>query len=517
MTLTLRLLRISLCWLALAGGLWVGAKALSGKDGFQNRVRQELMGAHPLVGRATQEGVTLTVEGGERPSRVTLELTPCDTGQATQLHFSATRSRDARTLEADAWPESLAGSGPSVWLPPETLMEIVIHGLSASSSFFWSLTLEEAEPGPRRGAAVHRVQESGRFTTVRDPGQSFHFALVSDMHFFLDSLRPSLPLDMLESEGMLLYGLDSLEWFRSSRDTIRHEFSLVAANVCRDEPDFVIGLGDHFDLHTLGFNPAFSNMALAEQAHRETRDLLAEHLADAGALYQVLGNWEGESGDHDPEQRAFARQARQRYQVNPRPGTPGCAGSEHEDYYRFSWGDGLFVVLNVRGYTSTSHLLGGEPTNPGGPTDFTLGDAQFEFLEESLRLSDPRYKFLCIHHVVGGNGGDRANSSYGRGGGRAASVGEQARIHELMKQHGVQALFYGHDHVFTDIVVDGIHYALPGTTSAPWRFDEQDTGYETFWKTSGHGRVEVTPELATVEFVNIRGEVLHQFTLDPSH
>ena len=31
-----------------------------------------------------------------------------------------------------------------------------------------------------------------------------------------------------------------------------------------------------------------------------------------------------------------------------------------------------------------------------------------------------------------------------------------------MLKEGVQVLFHGHDHVFTDIVVDGIHYALTG-------------------------------------------------------
>ena len=93
---------------------------------------------------------------------------------------------------------------------------------------------------------------------------------------------------------------------------------------------------------------------------------------------------------------------------------------------------------------------------------------------------------------MGGNAGDAENSAYGRGGGRAAHVGEQAWVHDLCVATGVQVFFYGHDHVFTDMVVDGMHYALPGTTSAPWRFTKKETGYDTSFPDSGYARVRVT-------------------------
>jgi predicted phosphodiesterase len=112
---------------------------------------------------------------------------------------------------------------------------------------------------------------------------------------------------------------------------------------------------------------------------------------------------------------------------------------------------------------------------------------------------------------VGGNGGNPDDSAYGRGGGRAAHVGEQAWVHELCRKHGVQVIFYGHDHVFTDQVVDGVHYTLPGTTSAPWRFKTEETGYEQFWIESGYARVRVTPERLKVEFVALGGNVLFAY------
>ena len=63
-----------------------------------------------------------------------------------------------------------------------------------------------------------------------------------------------------------------------------------------------------------------------------------------------------------------------------------------------------------------------------------------------------------------------------------------------MLRHGVQVFFYAHDHVFADMVVDGIHYTLPGSAGAPWKFNELETGYDQYWPDSGHARVEVTPE-----------------------
>jgi hypothetical protein len=99
---------------------------------------------------------------------------------------------------------------------------------------------------------------------------------------------------------------------------------------------------------------------------------------------------------------------------------------------------------------------------------------------------------------VGGNAGNEYDTLYGRGGARAAGVGEQRLVHELMREHGVQVFFYGHDHVFVDDVVDDIHYALPGSFGAPWRFAPAITGYRRYWPDAGHARLTVTPREARV-------------------
>ena len=76
-------------------------------------------------------------------------------------------------------------------------------------------------------------------------------------------------------------------------------------------------------------------------------------------------------------------------------------------------------------------------------------------------------------------------------------------------------MFYGHDHVFVDDIVDDVHYTLPGSFGAPWKFGREVTGYERFWTDSGHARLSVRPGQARVEFVNQSGNVFHEFTVGP--
>ncbi len=99
-----------------------------------------------------------------------------------------------------------------------------------------------------------------------------------------------------------------------------------------------------------------------------------------------------------------------------------------------------------------------------------------------------------------------------RGGGRAARIGEQARVHELMLEHGVQAFFYGHDHVFTDMVVDGVHYTLPGSAGAPWKFTPEETGYDDFDERSGFALVHARPERLEVEMLDLAGRVFRSYS-----
>ena len=249
---------------------------------------------------------------------------------------------------------------------------------------------------------------------------------------------------------------------------------------------------------------------------------LYSHLRHAlGALpssvpvFAANGNWEGENGWHPERERGWASKARRAFLSGPGANTYPEGGGENGDYYGFTWGNALFLVLNVTGYTMPDHTHGSQT---GRADDWTLGEKQKEWLLERLSKSTARWKLLFIHHTVGGKAGDDLNSRYGRGGGRAAHVGEQALIHKWMRQYGVQALFYGHDHVFTDMTVDGIHYTCVGSAGAPWKFTEAETGYGRYWPPSGYTWVDVTPEALKVSFIEPGGteakdRILHSFTI----
>ena len=82
-----------------------------------------------------------------------------------------------------------------------------------------------------------------------------------------------------------------------------------------------------------------------------------------------------------------------------------------------------------------------------------------------------------------------------------------------MLDYGVQIFFYGHDHVFTDMNVEGIHYSEPGSAGAIWLFSPSLTGYEQSWLESGWGQVAVGPDAVQVKFLSTTGQVLYGYEL----
>ncbi len=234
--------------------------------------------------------------------------------------------------------------------------------------------------------------------------------------------------------------------------------------------------------------------------------------------FAVIGNWNGESGKFPEKSIELVASVRKSLLPGPNHLTYPQGGSEREDYYAFTWGDVLYVMLNIQTYSKPSNpaTLPSLMSDVNEITEWTLGEKQMAWFENTLKNAKESFRFVCIHHPAAGNAGDALNTNYGRGGPRAWNLGEQAKIHALMKKHKVQIFFYGHDHVFVDEIVDGIHYTLPGSCGAPWKFTKEETGYERFWPDSGHATLDVTPEKATVTFFNLENKILHTFSVLPA-
>ncbi len=432
--------------LAMAAG---GAPSNGGSAGTTVVPPQHLLGA-PLVFSPTSYsfGVSVVATDGD-PSQLGLR---------------------ARRLGAATYGDLQA---PQV--PAPDLAQWTLNGLMADSRYEYEIVSK------RLGGETVLYQGSAQ--TQRTAGQAFTFALLSDSHIGSD-------LDF-------------------SNQGIPSVMAAVTDAIHATAPDFMIHLGDLLDYHEYGFGVPPPDSSIARLAYLNYRGLLGDAAANA-AHFLVIGNWDGENGAFTNEEIVRSRSQRLLYVPGPSDATYAEGGSPVEDYYAFTWGDALFIVLNVMTYTLTDHLLS---YDPGLPDDWTLGAQQLDWLSKTLSNAHSKWRFLFIHHTVGGAAGDDADSAYGRGGGQAAHVGEQATVHQLMIDNGVQVFFYGHDHVFTDMVVDGIHYSLPGSAGAPWTFTTAETGYTQYWPDSGWARVDVAPESVHVQFISMNGQVLYEYTL----
>jgi hypothetical protein len=400
------------------------------------------------------------------------------------------RAGDPTTLQMRVRDEDLSSwtpLGPPL-SPASDIAQWTVDGLAPGRRYIYEVWAPVDAGEPADGGLLY----SGSAATAPPPGSPFTFALIADSH--IEPRDPVPPGMTVVDDGF---------------GTMESTLLAVTAEVRAANPDFVINLGDMLDYHLFGFNAPPPDASWARLGYLNYRRLLGDTVGHA-AHFPVIGNWDGESGCNTPDEIARSTSQRLLYAPGPGPATYPEGGSANGDYYAFTWGDALFVILNVMTYTPTCHLLG---SGPGLPDDWTLGAAQLAWLDQTLANATSKWRFLFIHHTDSGAAGDPEDTAYGRGGGQAAYVGEQATIHAMMLQYGVQIFFYAHDHVFTDMVVDGIHYLLPGSAGAPWKFDASQTGYTHYWPDSGYARVSVTPDRAAVDLVSIDGDVLEGLSL----
>jgi len=313
---------------------------------------------------------------------------------------------------------------------------------------------------------------TAHFSTPSSTPRRFSFALLADAHI--------TPFHNLRREKL--------------RD--------ICTSIHARQPDLGVMLGDNVQTFSSQNGPM--NEELQGPLLYANLRLALGHLPSEVPMYSLIGNWEGENGWNSEKERMWTRRARLAFLPTPDATTYPEGAGPSGDYYGFTRGDVLFLMLNVTGYTSTDQSWKATAATPEG---WTLGEEQKSWLHQQLSRSKAKWKLIFIHHPVGGNAADRSNSSYGRGGGQAAFVGEQAQIHRWMKEYGVQAFFYGHDHVFTDIPVDGIHYICVGSAGAPWKVDGEASGYTEYLSNSGYAWVDVNSERLRVEYVTPDPEI----------
>ncbi|MBI3413704.1 MAG: metallophosphoesterase [Verrucomicrobia bacterium] len=442
---------------AVAASLASAGAAMSAAEATDSAAVESPLFLPPLLSRPTGNSIHITALNGDQEAEACVEL---------------------RREGANDWQRH----PHAIKVSPRELLDWDVKELSPAIKYDYRISL-------KRGADENfRETAAGSFRTQRKGPASYTAVLITDSHTgsFAPGSGPVLTLDR------------------------------VVQNAARVKGEFVLDLGDNTawagSREFPQKSPAGAIAAYAQ--YRRQIGPLSQHAPH----FSVVGNWSGESGKFPDANIQITASVRRALLPGPNHLTYPQGGSEGEDYYAFSWGDVLYIVLNIQTYSKPSDpaKLKSLMSDVNRIEEWTLGEKQMAWFESKLQKATERFRFVCMHHPAGGNAGDPLNTEYGRGGARAANTGEQARIHSLMKKHKVQIFFYGHDHVFVDDVVDGIHYALPGSCGAPWKFTRAETGYERFWPDSGHAQLDVTPEKATVTYVNLEGKALHSFSVLPA-
>lgn len=342
------------------------------------------------------------------------------------------------------------------------------------------------------------------FVTQRPPGSKFSFAIFADGHV----------LGKVKNEQHYTNLARSVE--------------MAAA----EDIDFVVFVGDESCLDGSGDHAIMqrvtSNQKETKRRYAFWRSVYAPLLASRPA-YLALGNHDGEAGFYAIEKRVddtfywqrWGTVARKKYILNPRhdtyleggenagwsgiKGDPAFGGADEgncsplENYFAWSWGDALFIVLDPFRYTKH---------RSDDPSIWTLGEEQLEWLDEALSKSKRRHQFVISHHLVGGAPWSADTSrpgSYGRGGAEFSHIGEQEIIHKLMRRHKAKFFLYGHDHIFRVSKRDKIKYICCGrhtSTNGRWWQNEgwREIYGDDFDALVGYTLVDVSPEFVRVRY-----------------
>ncbi|MCZ0954286.1 MAG: metallophosphoesterase [Rhodospirillaceae bacterium] len=427
----------------------------------------------------------------------------------------------------------------SVEASADNTAEVTIEALQSNSRYFYRVNYRGA------GDAEFRAGDEHSFHTQRPPGSTFTFGVQGDSH-------------------------------PERTETMYHPdlYARTMEQVASARPDLYFMLGDDFNVSRL-----------VADYFQGDREILTRHVVDdvyldqrgflgimahSTALFPVIGNHEEARRNllgtvlHDVA--IFTGNARVRWLPLPAPDDFYTGNPEPvegigllRDYFAFTWGDALFVVLDPYWHSPVAinpvgrggMAMGTGTSPPWGeieeawlelalPEDdrwqATMGERQYQWLKETLEGSDAKYKFVFAHHVLGtGRGGIERAHSYEWGGHGEDGTwdfderrpGWELPVHHLMVENGVTIFFQGHDHLFAHQELGGVVYQ-----TAPNPADDRYLGRNkqsylsgTVLDNSGYLNVTVAPEGVTVDYIRswlpedevdgrVQGEVAYSYTVN---
>ena len=391
--------------------------------------------------------------------------------------------------------------------------EFGLDGLTPNTRYRYRLFTRKPGKGELKAE-----MEAG-FQTQRISGSTFSFGVQGDSH--------------PEREGRM---------FDSAL------YNITMRNVAGEAPDFYFTMGDDFSIEKLISRQELSPLSV-NAVYAWQRGFLGVPGRSA-ALFLVNGNHEQAARcnlDGTPNSPAvLAGNARVRYFPLPAPGafyTGDVEPVEHvgllRDYYAWTWGDALFVVIDPYWHSSVTvdnaaGVQKGDKAEGAGRGDgrggearrgkggeggkkrdlwgVTLGETQYRWLTKTLTISKARWKFVFSHHVLGtGRGGIECAPLFEWGGKDKRGDDEFAQrrpgwplpIHQLMAKSRVTIFFQGHDHLFAKQELDGVIYqSCPNPADSNYQaFNREAYQSGVVLPNAGHLKVTVSPTRVAVDYV----------------
>jgi len=448
-------------------------------------------------------------------------------------------------------PAGLTSGTASTYSRVRDVLDIPLAGHFWGPEFCYRLEFKDAA-----ASSGWRTTPTRRVKTPRSylETQRLEVIIASDDHTYDDADMPGRIVqdpqwraDRLSGEyvNRFLRRLDREPTYVPAESTdeakVRGGYSLaklIHLILTREHPDVMFVLGDSTGI---GAGYKWSGLGLKDPEEASAADYDAyarlfwlrmrrmySALTPLLPVYLVLGNHDGESG-YDYA-RPWALAYRKKYFRQP-----GIlqGHSVDENYFCLPWGNAAgeenphFIVLDNEGYNP--------PPGPLIPEDWTLGEEQKDWLGRVLE-HEARWKFAFLHHVLGGwpRGTHEGLTRYAYGRGPLFTADdyapycpdpgrvEQVELTRLMRQGGVRALFYGHDHIHFVRSVDGPFSGVCVGAPKPvgeiawykgelWKKHYGCYGhYQTeaaptcsptnFWGPSGYVKLTVTPSSAVMEY-----------------
>jgi len=398
-------------------------------------------------------------------------------------------------------------------------IRIPITGLQTDTEYYYRVRHRNI------GAAFFNARGERAFHTARPRGTTFSFTVTADPHIDVNT-------DM------------QLFW-------------RAMQNISIDNPDIHMDVGDIFMTDKLadgllGVPPKWGGGVAINQTTINNRAIIFRNAFERAChsipFFFGLGNHEAEYGylftaaaDKQNNIPAWDLKARKAFYPAPTPdgffnGNPtpkdytGGTLGLLEDYYAFEWGDALFIMLDPFWNTMTN------PNSSNDAWNWSLGKVQYDWLRDTLKNSSAKYKFVFMHHIVGGStqaiingvptpqfaarGGIEVSDKYEWGGKNAdGSAGFATKrpgwdmpIHDLLVLNKVNVVFHGHDHLYGYQTKDGIVYLecpQPGTPNYTSLGSDADGQYVNLGANSasyllpnsGHIRITVGPNNCVADYV----------------